>query len=256
MGSWSSIRASILVIEDDVVHDPLRELLEVMLPEAEITGAREDEAEAKARSLLPDVIMVDIALPKDDNLETIRKLKAAAPAAQIVALTMEESEAYLDAVRSAGAGASICVWEVRQKLVPTLKRLLLPEARGEARKTVVCVEDEVDMVDLIEYVLARHDFKTVASLGGQTALDVIRRVKPDLVLLDLMMPDVTGWEVYRQLKDDAETRDIPIIVLSVLSPRWSEKKGLDPSAVEGYVVKPFAPQELVREINRTLDVVA
>jgi DNA-binding response OmpR family regulator len=244
------------VVEDDVVRDPLRELIEVMLPEAEITGTREDEAEATAQSLSPDVILVDIALRKGDSLETIRKLKAAAPAAQVLALTMEEEEAYLDAIRSAGAGACIYVWEVRQKLVPTLKKLLLPEATGEARKTVVCVEDEVDMVDLIEYVLARHDFETVASLGGRSALDVIRRVKPDLVLLDLMMPDVTGWEVYQQLKAHEETKDIPIIVLSVLSPRWSEKKGLDPSAVEGYMVKPFAPRELVQEINRTLNVVA
>jgi len=256
VGSWSSIRTSILVVEEDSVCDPLRELLEVMLPEAKITGTSEDEAEAKVQSLSPDVILVDIALAKGDSLETIRTLRAVAPAAQIVALTMEEEEAYLDAVRSAGAGASICIWEVRQKLLPTLKKLLLPETREETRKTVVCVEDEVDVVDLIEYVLARHDFETVASLGGRTAIDVIRRVKPDVVLLDLMMPDVTGWEVYQQMKADAETKDIPIIVLSVLSPRWSEKKGLDPSAVEGYMVKPFAPHELVEEINRTLGMVA
>jgi DNA-binding response OmpR family regulator len=255
--SWSSIQASVLVVEDDdVVREPLREFLEVMLPDAEIVDVREDEAAAAAQSLSPDVILVDIALPKRDGVETVRKLKAAAPEAKIVALTMEEDEEYLDAVRSAGAGACICIWEVRQRLLPALRELLMPKAEGQARRTVVCVEDEVDVVDLIDYILARHDFKTVAALGGRTALDVIRRVKPDLVLLDLMMPDVTGWEVFRQLKADEETKDIPIIVVSVLGPRWSEKKGLDPTAVEGYVVKPFVPHELVQQINRTLEVVA
>jgi DNA-binding response OmpR family regulator len=254
VGSWSSIQTSILVVEEDVIRDPLRELLEVMLPQAEIVGTRQEEAAAKARSLSPDVILVDIALKKGDSLDFLRTLKAAAPAAHIIALTMGEEDAYLDAVRSAGAAASVCVWEVREKLLPTLRGLLIPE--GEARKTVVCVEDEVDMLDLIEYALAQHDFETVGSLGGRTALDVVRRVKPDVILLDLMMPDVSGWDVFRQLKANAETKNIPIIVISVLSPRWSEKKGLDPSAVEGYVVKPFAPRELVQQINQTLEVVA
>jgi DNA-binding response OmpR family regulator len=256
MGSWSSIQTSILVVEEGVIRDPLRELLELMLPQAEIVGTGQDEAEAKARSLSPEVILVDIALQEGDSLESVRRLKAAAPAAHVIALTMGEEDAYLDAVRSAGAAASVCVWEVREKLLPTLRELLIPEPEGDARKTVVCVEDEVDMLDLIEYALAQHDFETVGSLGGRTAYELVRRVKPDVVLLDLMMPDVSGWDVFRQLKADAETKNIPIIVISVLSPRWSEKKGLDPSAVEGYVVKPFAPRELVQEINRTLEVVA
>ena len=258
MGTWSPIRASVLVVEgDDVVREPLREFVEVMLPDAQVIGAPSDQAAAAAaRTLAPDVILVDIALPRMDGLETLRALRGAAPEAKIVALTIEDDQDYLDAVHSAGADAGIRIWEVRGSLLPTLSRLLGPEVAASGRKTVVCVEDDVDVLDLVQYILERHDFRTVAAMGGQMALDVIRRVKPDLVLLDLMMPDVSGWDVYRELKADPETKDIPIIVISVLSPRWSEKRGLNPHDVDGYVVKPFVPHELVQEINRTLEVVA
>ncbi len=258
MDGWSPIRASVLVVEEDeVVRAPLREFVEVVLPEARILDACSDEAAPEvAQSLSPDVILVDVTLPKRDGPEIVRALRAAAPDATIVALTMEEDQPYLDAVESAGAEACVYIWDVRETLVPTLRRLLGPKAGGGPRKTVVCVEDEVDMVDLLEYVLTRHDFDTVAALDGRTALDVIRQAKPDVVLLDLMMPDVSGWEVYRQMKAHRETRDIPVIVVTVLDRRWSERRGLDPADVEGYVVKPFVPRELVREIHRTLEVVA
>lgn len=83
-------------------------------------------------------------------------------------------------------------------------------------------------------------------------MDTIRRVNPDLVLLDLMMPDVSGWDVYQQLKTEEATKDIPVIVVTVLDPYWSRRRGLAPTDVDGYLVKPFLPDTLVSEVHRTL----
>jgi response regulator RpfG family c-di-GMP phosphodiesterase len=67
-----------------------------------------------------------------------------------------------------------------------------------------------------------------------------------------MMPDVSGWDVYREMKAHEDTKDIPIIVVTVIEPHWSKKRGLDPEDVEGYLVKPFLPRALVDQVSRTV----
>jgi len=82
---------------------------------------------------------------------------------------------------------------------------------AEAKKTVVCIEDESEMIDLVRLILERRGLKVVGALTGCEGLETIRRVKPSLILLDLMLPDMDGWEVYRQIKADPELKNIPII---------------------------------------------
>jgi len=145
------------------------------------------------------------------------------------------------------------IWQVRDRLRPALKRVLEPDVQTRPARTVVCVEDDAEMIDLIRFILKRHGIEMVGALGGHQAHDTIRRTKPDLVLLDLMMPDVSGWEVYRQLRADEETKGIPVIVVTVLEQFWSEKRGLAPEDVDGYLVKPFMPRALVDEVVKTIE---
>ena len=81
-------------------------------------------------------------------------------------------------------------------------------------KTILCIEDEQEMIDLIRLILSRRGFEILGANGGKEGLETIRREHPDLVLLDLMMPEMDGWEVYQQMKADSATRDIPVIVLT------------------------------------------
>jgi len=85
---------------------------------------------------------------------------------------------------------------------------------AEAKKTVVCIEDEPEMIDLIRLILERRGLEVVGALTGREGLETVRRVKPDLILLDLMLPDMDGWELYRQIKADPELRHIPIQVVT------------------------------------------
>ncbi|MBN1955655.1 MAG: response regulator [Anaerolineae bacterium] len=71
---------------------------------------------------------------------------------------------------------------------------------SETRKTVVCIEDEPEMIDLVRLILGRKGFELIGAVGGREGLRTARQVEPDLVLLDLMMPDMDGWEVYHALK--------------------------------------------------------
>jgi DNA-binding response OmpR family regulator len=184
--------------------------------------------------------------------ETISRLREAAPEARILALTRENDEVGRDYLRGAGADACLPIWQLRDGLARAVKELLEPDAARRIVKTILCIEDDAEMIDLIRFILRRHSFRTVATLGGHKALDAVLRVKPDLVLLDLMMPDVSGWDVYREMKAHEDTKDIPIIVVTVIEPHWSKKRGLDPEDVEGYLVKPFLPRALVDQVSRTV----
>ena len=123
---------------------------------------------------------------------------------------------------------------------------------SEIKKKVVCVEDESEIIDLIRLILGRKGFDLTGATGGLEGLETIRRVKPDLVLLDLMMPDMDGWEVYQQMKADPELKNIPVIVVTAKAQSIDKILGLHIAKVDDYVTKPFGPQELLQSVERVL----
>lgn len=123
---------------------------------------------------------------------------------------------------------------------------------AETRKKVVCIEDEPEMIDLVRLILGRKGFDLIGAVGGREGLETVRRVKPDLVLLDLMMPDMDGWEVYQQMKADEELKNIPVIVVTAKAQSIDRVLGLHIAKVDDYVTKPFGPQELIESVQRVL----
>ena len=121
----------------------------------------------------------------------------------------------------------------------------------EAKK-VLCIEDDPEMIDLIKLILEREGFRFIGAVGGREGLEAIAREKPDLVLLDIMMPDVDGWDVYRQMKADEQSKDIPVIVVTAKAQSIDKVLGLHIAKVDDYVTKPFGPKELLRSIDRVL----
>ena len=90
-------------------------------------------------------------------------------------------------------------------------------------------------------------------MGGSEGLEIVHREKPDLVLLDLMMPDIDGWEVYRRMKANGDSAQIPVIVVTAKAQSIDKVLGLQVAKVDDYITKPFGPQELLDSINRILD---
>lgn len=120
-------------------------------------------------------------------------------------------------------------------------------------KKVVCIEDEPEMIDLIRIILRRAGFDIIGAVGGEEGLKAIRAHKPDLVLLDLMMPDIDGWEVYRQMKAEESLKDIPVIVVTAKGHSIDRVLGLHIAEVDGYIVKPFNADELLSNVNKVLE---
>jgi len=119
-------------------------------------------------------------------------------------------------------------------------------------KRVVCIEDEPEMIDLVKLILSRKGYQVLGAMGGREGLEAVGREMPDLVLLDLMMPDMDGWEVYQKMKADDATKGIPVIVVTAKAQSIDKVLGLHIAKVDDYITKPFGPQELLESVERVL----
>lgn len=116
---------------------------------------------------------------------------------------------------------------------------------------ILVVDDESDLVELISYNLNREGFETSSALDGEEALDKVRQESFALVLLDLMLPGISGMELCRIFRNDQRTRDLPIIMLTAKSEEIDRILGLEMGA-DDYITKPFSPRELVVRVKTVL----
>lgn len=117
--------------------------------------------------------------------------------------------------------------------------------------TVLIVEDEADVVDLLRYNLTRAGLTVLTASDGVRGLETARQNRPDVIILDLMMPRMTGEEVCRALKKDPETASIPVIMLTAKGESAERVKGLELGA-DDYVTKPFSTREMVLRVQALL----
>lgn len=120
------------------------------------------------------------------------------------------------------------------------------------QRRMVCIEDEPEMIELISLIVSRQGFEFFGARGGRSGMEMVKRVMPDIVLLDLMMSDVDGWEVYDFLKADPETRDIPIIIVTARGQQDQRLVRMRAANVDNLVTKPFAPAQLIAAVERIL----
>lgn len=116
---------------------------------------------------------------------------------------------------------------------------------------IAVIEDESDILDVITYNLQREGYEVSAATDGAEGLETVRRSRPDLILLDLMLPSMDGLEVCRRIKADPTLRDVPIIIVSAKGEESDVVLGLGIGA-DDYVCKPFSPRELVARVQAGL----
>jgi len=116
---------------------------------------------------------------------------------------------------------------------------------------ILIVEDDANTVQLIEFLLEKNNFEVLVAHDGVEALEITKKEKPDLILMDVMMPRMDGIQAIGKLQEDENTQDIPIVILSALGQEMDVMKGLQAGAL-GYIVKPFSPNELLDEIRAKL----
>lgn len=120
-----------------------------------------------------------------------------------------------------------------------------------ARERILVVDDEEDILELIGYNLARDGYFVDTAKTGESALEIARREKPDLVILDLMLPGIDGLDVCRRLKRDSRTASIPVVMVTAKGEDADIVTGLELGA-DDYVTKPFSPRVLLARVKAVL----
>jgi two-component system, OmpR family, alkaline phosphatase synthesis response regulator PhoP len=118
--------------------------------------------------------------------------------------------------------------------------------------TILTVDDERDVLELIRFHLVKAGHRVLMAASGREALDVIRAQRPDLVLMDLMLPDIDGFGVCEILRRHPSTAAIPIVIVSAWGTPDSRNLGLELGALD-YLTKPFSPKVLVEKVDRLLN---
>ncbi len=121
----------------------------------------------------------------------------------------------------------------------------------QTKKKILIVDDEKELAGLVSLHISRSGYDVLIAFDGEEAVNICRKEKPDLIVLDLLLPKMDGFAVCRIIKEDPQTKDTAVIMLSALSQLDDRLKGLELGA-DDFVAKPFSPRELVMRIKRIL----
>ncbi len=114
---------------------------------------------------------------------------------------------------------------------------------------VLVIEDEKDIADLVKLVLETEDYEVEAVLDPEKAYYAVKTYRPDVVLLDLLMPKLDGWQIFKIIRADPEFSTLPIAILTAKSAGFDEMVGLHVMKADAYITKPFGKQELIDKTN-------
>ncbi len=120
-----------------------------------------------------------------------------------------------------------------------------------AKGRILVVDDEIYIVHILDFSLGMEGYEVITALDGEQALEKARADRPDLIVLDIMMPKLDGYETCKLLKADDNTKNIPVILLSAKGRNVDQKIGFEVGA-DDYITKPFSPRKLVERINAIL----
>ncbi len=212
-----------------------------------VTASTADQGLAIARSERPDLILLDVFLPDRNGFDVLQALKASPETRAIPTLLVTVVNERAEGFR---LGA-------RDYLIKPVEGAALVEAvetalarRDPSGATILVVDDEPDVTSYLSTVLSARGYRTIEASSGAEALEMGARERPDLILLDVMMPGMTGWEVLRRLRETALS-DVPVIVLSARESPEDVAEGLQ-LGVRGYLGKTAGLDRLVAEIRSAL----
>jgi DNA-binding response OmpR family regulator len=134
----------------------------------------------------------------------------------------------------------------------TRLKLMFVAERTAQKKKVLLVEDDDDFRTLVRMMLSAGDVQMIMAEDGGRAMQAIREHRPDLVILDLMLPDMNGWEIFMAMRDETVSANIPVIILSCIGTRLDRTFGLRVARVHDYLVKPCLPSRLRASVAAAL----
>jgi PAS domain S-box-containing protein len=241
----SDLYPLVLVVEDDLSTS---ELLRKYLAEAGYavaTAFNGKQALDLARKLKPAAITLDILLPDKHGLEVLAELKSLPDTRDIPVIVVSITED-----RQLGFSLGIMEWFVkpvnRDRLIEVLNKVRI--VRGTKITTVLIIDDEPQTVELLTDIAQTHGYRTLQAYTGQEGIRLAREKRPDIIIVDLIMPEMNGFDVVRELRKDEGTREISIVIFTAKELTQEERKQLNMS-VQGIVSK-SSREDLLQELDK------
>jgi PAS domain S-box-containing protein len=241
----------VLVVEDDPAA---AKLLSIYLMEAGFSvevAADGDAGFEKAKTLRPALITVDILIPKTDGWELLTRLKADQATASIpvvvVSIIDERGRGF-----TLGAADYLLKPVDREVLARVIQRVVRNNARDQRGRSVLVIDDDPVILELMEVVLRPEGFEVLKAKDGRHGLQIARERNPDLVVLDLLMPEMNGFEVVDEMHGSPETASIPIVVLTNKSLSREEKDRLNGRIIAIRQKGEFHREDFVAQVRSLL----
>ena len=213
-------------------------------------AASAEAALALVGQFTPDLITLDILLPDMDGWEFLARLKQSPPwdlvPVVVVSMVADRGKGY-----SLGAAAVLQKPIRREALARSLGRLGL-EPRGDGPLTVLVIDDDVAAVELLSAQLHQREYTVLRAFGGREGIELARRFQPDLITLDLDMPEVNGFAVVEALQDNAETARIPIMVVTSRDLSAADRRHLSGHVADIVGKSEFSERRFISEVARAL----
>ncbi len=119
-------------------------------------------------------------------------------------------------------------------------------------KKIMAVDDETNILLILKLLLQREGFEVITVKSGKECLDRLEEVKPDLILMDVMMPELDGWDTCKMIKENEKTKSIPVLMLTVRMSKESREKSFNYACADGHIGKPMNRTVILKEINALL----
>ncbi|MFA5039491.1 MAG: response regulator [Candidatus Omnitrophota bacterium] len=242
----------ILVIDDE---SDIREIVRIYLEEEGcdvIEASNGQEGILKAQSLKPDLIVLDIMLPGINGFEVAKHLKDDPNTQDIPIIIL--SVLAQDSQYRQGILDYISKPFRQEELVATVRKIFTTVNGKSQKRNILVVDDDPDIVDIISICLKDNNLNPLKAYNGPEALEKLKAENADLILLDINMPGMNGFEVIKHLKNNPKTCEIPIVVLTGTYISEDDKKHGVTLGVAKYLTKPFSADDLVKEIKVALHV--
>ena len=264
----------VLIVEDNpLTLYALIEYLERLKLQTSVARSGE-EALRQVESLKPDLVLLDVMMPGIDGFETCRRLKSNLNTQEIPVMFITALSNISDRVKGfevGGADYIIKPFDFKEVAARIETRLTIQKLQrrlktrnslmtfgdqsflSEEKATILIVEDNVMTLNLLIGYLDKFGFRIIGAESGEQALELVKDAVPDLVLLDVMLPGIDGFETCRQLKKNSKTREIPVIFMTALTDTDSKIKGFEVGGAD-YIVKPHHYAEVLNRIKTHLTI--
>lgn len=240
-----SVKKVMVVDDDKDVACIISEYLQKKNYEVTVVNSGMD-AIKKAAELMPDLITMDVLMPNIDGFsvtELIRQNpKTKDIPVVIISAVYEKEKGY-----KVGVSDFLTKPFEAKQLYESIKKVERQQSDEMIKKKIMVVDDDPDIIALLTMSLRGENYIVMSAYDGLQAVSLIKKEKPDIILLDLMLPDTDGFEVIRKLKSDAETSDIPIVVITARNVEDTAR--VIKMGAKQYLIKPFTMKSMLNELD-------